>query len=1068
MATVEDLAKAFDLARENGDTENATYFAQELVKFKQAQDRARQEAALPAGESGIERPPEELQPQPFYGEAARQEANLNKNVSRELIAELRQAQTGEAPTATEVESFKKTAGSKSTRDFFDNLVAKGGIDITSSFDPQTSPALAGAWEKYKQEKEPSMLGAAARGAAEQIAPTIGGAVGGFLGGTMGPVGAIGGAVTGGAVAGKLQQELLPETEAQAAQRAFDESQRLTSAARTAGSFAPSLTMGVPSVGKLATVAGMGTPQAVGAARRLMAQELAIGAAAGAAGGFASAALDGRLPSGQEILNGAIESAALGAVTRPTALGRAIMTPRAQRTDIAARESAQRTMREFAGATAQTPQEVPQRIEAAARAIETGTATSPGAQLFAGEVSGNEGLLGLQEALVNSQEGARLREVRQQSRAAIARDLGQSLAPQGAAGIQEAQAVIQQQHDNLIRAAEAARENAIAAGNQRALAAFEEAVAQSRQNFADAESGLLNADTALAASRATLERTLGQFAQAQQGRSRADFSRTVESVLQRNAAEEKAQVDRAYGRAREEAGELAVDFTNTIDALTRARRQAGIGRLPGHIERMLDAYVDNPEPNRQLRVEDIDSNYRNISGELSDTDNRTFKGWLQQVKDALRADLESAGRASELFRDANRLYFEYAQRYIDGPAAGVVAPEASKTTVNSKTIDAYTKNEESLLQLRDSIKGDQNALNSINQWFVDKFAEQVGASPTTTAMDNWAMDQKNRDFARVFPEAMQAVRDAQAGVRQARAGVEAATEARGAAREQVGAMRQERTAQETGARQREIQVEQERRRAARETFRTEQERIQANAANRILGRSPQSAVQAVFDSPNPAETAAALMRDLRGNPEAIQGFRNAVSNYLNERFRSSTRVETTLNAEGPVTMEEFAGLAGRMNDFLTQGAETRQVLETVYGANSREMRALDIIRRQYEVMARAGRATAGQSQTALRTSLKDSLSEINKNNALGALQRIATGMGANEVSAVNKIFGSIANLLTMTYRGDSSRAALKILAEAQTNPRLAAELLRGTNADTVKNLRPYVKFYAQRKFEQEKK
>jgi hypothetical protein len=133
-----------------------------------------------------------------------------------------------------------------------------------------------------------------------------------------------------------------------------------------------------------------------------------------------------------------------------------------------------------------------------------------------------------------------------------------------------------------------------------------------------------------------------------------------------------------------------------------------------------------------------------------------------------------------------------------------------------------------------------------------------------------------------------------------------------------------------------------------------------------------------------------------------------------------------------------------------------------------MRALDIIRRQYEVMARAGRATAGQSQTALRTSLKDSLSEINKNNALGALQRIATGMGANEVSAVNKIFGSIANLLTMTYRGDSSRAALQILAEAQTNPRLAAELLRGTNADTVRNLRPYVKFYAQRKFEQEKK
>lgn len=1052
MATVEDLAKAFDLARENGDTENATYFAQELVKFKQAQDRARQEAALPAGESGIERPPQELRPQLFYGEAARQEANLNKNVSRELIAELRQAQTGEVPTATEVESFKKTAGSKSTRDFFDNLVAKGGIDIASSFDPQTSPALAGAWEKYKQEMEPSFFGAMARGAAEQIAPAIGGLAGGALAGTLtaNPIVGIAGGVAGAKAGAELQQEIFPPTEAELAQRRFDEARTGTSVARTVGSFVPSLATGVPSASRIAGIAGAGSQAAVAAARNMALREGAIGAGAS----FAAAGMEGRLPTAREMAEGAI----MGAITRPTALGTAMMMPRKQRTELAGRRSAEQTMQEFAGGKAPA--------ELAATAIEQGIPTSPGATFFAGEISGNEGLLGLQEALATTNAG--LRNIRQQTREAVASDLGATLQPQGGAGIEAAQGVIQAQHDKLIRAAEAARDSAIEKGNREAISAFNDALSESRNNLKAAQQGAIAADAALEASAARLTQAGQQFAQAQRGRSRSDSSKTVEEVLLRNAKEEKALHDEAYAKAREEAGDLVVDYTNTIEALKRVQKEAGKrGQIPDYLSKMIRDLIRKPDKNRVNRVEDIDSDYRNISGELSDTDNRTYQRWLGMVKDSLKADLETAGNASPLFARANRLFFDYARKYIDGPASGVVTSAANKKTSASKTIDAYTSDLESLMQLKESVKGDPAAQQAIDNWFVDKFSEEVGSAPTVKSMENWAMQGKNREFSRVFPSARAAVDKAQSAIRTAEAGVERAQQEKTLARELAAEAKAELAAKEVGAKQRETVIEREKRQQAKEVFRNEQERIQGMAVNKILGKDAKMALTSIFKSDDPVGMTSEIMATLRGNKQAEEGFKNALSSYLNENLRSNSRVETTLNKAEPVKPDEFAALFGKLNDFLIEGLRERAVLEKVYGKDSKEMKALDIIRKQYELLARPTRTTQGQSQTALRTAIGSNLSDINKNNSLGALQRIAAGLD-EKVGAGARFFTAVSSLLRFASKGDPSKVALNILVEAQTNPKLAAELLRGQTPDSIKKLRPYAKFYGQKQSEKEEK
>ena len=1019
--------------------------------YEKLKDVVPQKQPTQGAESPFEQPPGELKPQPFMGRQAREEASLNRGVPPELIAELRQAQTGEAPTQAEVAAFKESAKTRSTRDYFNQLVSQGAIDLNSSFDPQQSPTLAGAWEKYKQEMEPSVLGAAARGASEQILPAIGGALGGFAAGTMtaNPVVGIAGGVAGAKLGAELQQSILPPSEADLAQRRFDEAAAATRYARAAGEFAPGLATGVPSPSRIGAIAGMGSQAAVAAARNMALREGAIGAGAS----FAAAGMEGRLPTAQEMAEGAI----MGAITRPTKLGTAMMMPREQRTELAARRSAEKTMQGFST----TPQSTPEQV---AVQIEQVVPTSPGARLFMGDITGNEGLLGLQEALMTTDAG--LRQIRQDTRAAIASDLGATLAPQGTADIKAAQSAIQAQHDRLLEAAKAARETAIERGNRKAVDDLNEAIAEATKNKDAAQKGLIAADAALEASAAKLTQAGQQFAQAQKGRSRSDLSVTVEETLQKNAKEDKALHDEAYAKAREETGELAVNYTNTIEALKQVQKEAGRGSIPEHLNRMIRDLIRRPKKNQVNRVENIDSDYRNVAGELSDTDNRTYQHWLGLVKDALKADLETAGNASPLFAEANRLYFDYARKYIDGPASGVIASPAYKKTATSKTINAYTRDVESLRQLKESIKGDAASQKAIDDWFVDKFSEEVGSAPTAKSMDNWAMKQENRDFASVFPSAMAAVENAQAGMRAAEAGVESAKTARGRALEAVQETRSELTAKETSARQRELVVEKEKKQQAKEAYRTEKERIEGLSANKILGRDSEKAVQAVFDSGDPVNTVSEVMSSLRGNAQATQGFKNALSKYINSELRSNSRVETTLNQAGPINPEEFSALFGMMNQFLTKGSTRRSVLEKVYGKDSKEMKALDIIRKQYELLARSGRTTQGQSQTALRTAIKDKLTSINENNSLGALQRIATGVDA-KLGTATKIMSNISQLIRFGYRGDPSDIALKILVEAQTDPKLAAELLRGQTPDSIAKLRPYLKFYAQKQSEEEK-
>lgn len=171
----------------------------------------------------------------------------------ELAADLLKAKSpqGGAPTQSNVqaitEQIQKTG---SIRDVLNKEVASGALDPKTTLDPQQYPVLAPIWEQYKQEMEPSFLGAMVRGAESQAGAVVGGAIGAGIGAIGAPItgpvtpflGRMGGAVAGAEIqkAAESAFRTPQEQAAAAAQAVFDASRAATRTGTAIGEVAPHL------------------------------------------------------------------------------------------------------------------------------------------------------------------------------------------------------------------------------------------------------------------------------------------------------------------------------------------------------------------------------------------------------------------------------------------------------------------------------------------------------------------------------------------------------------------------------------------------------------------------------------------------------------------------------------------------------------------------------------------------------------------------------------------------------------------------------------------------------------
>lgn len=249
MPTIEELSAALVKADAAGNAADAKVFADAIRQLQSQQSTA---GPSPYAENvGMLEKPIEFQGRP----TEEVKATLGDFVPPpELAADLLKVKSpqGGMPTESNVqaitEQIQKTG---SIRDVLNKEVASGALDPKATLDPQQYPVLAPIWEQYKQEMEPSFLGAMARGAESQIGAVAGGAAGAALGGMTAPVTGPAGPLLGrmgGAVAGTEIQKAAEsafrtpqEQTAAAAQAAFDASRTSTRTATAIGEVAPHLT-----------------------------------------------------------------------------------------------------------------------------------------------------------------------------------------------------------------------------------------------------------------------------------------------------------------------------------------------------------------------------------------------------------------------------------------------------------------------------------------------------------------------------------------------------------------------------------------------------------------------------------------------------------------------------------------------------------------------------------------------------------------------------------------------------------------------------------------------------------
>lgn len=961
----------------------------------------------------------------------------------ELAADLLKIKSpqGVAPTEANVQAIaSQLERTGSIRDVLNKEVASGGLSPTATLDPQQYPVLAPIWEQYKQEMEPSMIGAAARGAVSQIGSTVGGLAGGAAGSLMGPM-ALPGAIGGSVLGGMAQQEIVSgfqtpqEQQATQAQAAFDRARAQWS--RGAGEVVPQL---------LSQKAAVNTIGRALAGETKAIAEVALGGLIG--GGLAK--LGGGTTA--DVTLGTVAGAGLQPrqFLPGTKIPIASALQRDIRTEQAAQQGARRIVQEFATEAGGVPEELAQRIERTAPVL-----MSEGVTPLTTEISGNEGLISLGNALANINKA--LLSVRQRSREAISRNIGETLQQSGAT-FQETKAFLQQQTQQLRDDAIAARDAFVRAGDRQAASIIEGALSAEREAFQRASQNLATAEDVLDTMKQALETARIKIASRTGARDRA--SSLVKEVWERERLAEKELVDKAYEPQR--VSTLQSDAKNTLEAARQAAGPKGaglFGDLPEKIKDILIKLEPKKDVPASVSVQDLRSGISAINGKIGASMDANEIRLLKMVKEGFEKDIEALGDISSEIAAANQKYRSYKEKYGGKTGDAVRFGKVE----DSRTIDAYlSKPLETQYQLRAAIKDDPQALQAVQDWIINDLSTSVGEKATPARFNKWLKDRNVEGWLEVFPEARASVDAFARDVAQA---TEAVASAEGVRRTFVQELKGLGKEASELAKEQARDIKKTTAFQARERLKQQQKEIADSAASKVLKKNPVKAIAEMMDSGDPEEFAKDLMRSAAKDPtgKATEGVKNAMYQYLKRETALLGKIASTAeNPTATVTMEQFERSFKQLNEILVEDGEIRNAITTILGKGSKELGMLDLYRGQLEVMERFRRAAAGQSVTSLNTQIAQRFAESEAKNMLGYFGRIAYGItppGLKQGGAgtAARAAGALIDKL-ISVSGDPSGRARAILVEAMTDPDLMAKLLRPLNKETLPEAKTLIKLY----------
>jgi hypothetical protein len=1031
MATIEELSAALVKADAAGNAADAKVFADAIRQM-----RSQQPQVPPVLSPYAETP--QMQPIEFQGRPPEQvRATLADFVPPpELAADLLKIKSpqGGVPTESNVQAIaSQLERTGSIRDVLNKEVASGALSPTATLDPQQYPVLAPIWEQYKKEMEPSMIGAATRGAVSEVGPTVGGLAGGAAGSLLGPVGAVTGGVAGAMAGGLAQEGLVSEFQtpqqqaATQAQAAFDEARARGS--RAVGEAIPQLATLRPAVGTI--------------------QKAIAGDAASIAAVAIGSALGAGIPAA---MGGGIERAVVGGVTggllEPKQMtGRLMQRP--IRTEQKAREVAGNIVQQYATEAGGIPEALAMRVEGAPSRL-TGGGVTP----LTSEISGNEGLISLGNALANMDAG--LRQVRAESRAATARNITDALQQRGAS-FEEAEQFLMQQRQRLLDEAQAASDAFIQSGDQAAANILNESIANAQAAKTAAAGVVQTAESMLEGAQQALETARAKISA--RGGVKNQASVTAKTVLSKERELEKADVNKKYDDVK--VAGLKSKAQNTYQAALEAKGAKGAGLwgdLPDPIQKIITS-LKPPEKGAapEVTVQDLMSGIRTLNGKIRASTDPAEQRLLTMVKDGMDADIQALGAVHSDLAVANAAYRSYASRYKDGPAKGVFNKFGG--TEDSRTLDVFLNGPvERVRQLKDALKGDSTGVDAVKSWIVNDLAESVGKDATPAKINKWLDDRSVEAWLQEFPEALPTVKAYLDDVTRASEAVSVTGGGVQAAKRAFGMIR---TGTTEEARQGAAAVKEAARRVAKREVQKSKEDAANSAAELVIGKSPTRAINTLMESDNPERAAKELIalasKDTTG--KATEGLQNAARKWINKEVTRFGEVVSTIDdPTATVTMDDLAKSYSKLNNMLVEGSDMRNAVKALLG--NRELNMLDIYRGQMEVMERFRRASAGQSVTSLNTALKEQFNEKLSNNLLGFLGKIAykTLPEGSRQGIVGTTTRALAELLPNIVSGDPSGRARAIMIEAMTDKDLMAQLLRPIDKNNLPQAKAFIKPY----------
>ena len=956
---------------------------------------------------------------------------------------------------------------RTPRQALDAAMAKG--TLTPDFEPsQDFGAFASQWSPYLIENQSTLGGAFLRGAKQATGPTAGGFIGAGAGQVVGiPVGAaIGGMVGGppgivlgakigsgaGALIGGFGGSVLGDwiqssaldaagliTDEERAQDAMDKDRAATRWARMVGEVAPQLGTSKFAIEPIKQAIAGNVGARIG---------LGIGAGIGAGSSVGLQAITGQPIDFERATMAAVE----GLILQPRSN---TYFDRMARTEIGALNARNATVRD--------PM-ITQNIPDAVAQLQAGRELNKnGVQLGSGSISGNEGLISLENAIFN--QDAELRNVRQRSVAAIASNVSGDLQQSGI-GPAASQRFFEKKNGELMAAAQQAYQQALDNGNAEHAAILYDATQAASRAERMAKDGLLSASTAHAIS-------LQNFDNAQKAINtmmgvREVPAKAVLSTLQRNSEiSEKAAQDLATFNGKG----IPANLTNFINKLNESKEKYSKGvasELPASINEIIDRYTPKRDPRTnalipsQIDVAELVKDSSLIADKIREQKKGTqTMGFLNALKEGIDADIDiSAANSSELktFRAA---WKEHSRKFRNETSNDVLI---SGKTDPAKVINKYMestgkiKGTAGATQLRDALQDDPSGLKAVEDWFVGQMAEAGGVDPKSTTLKNWLKSPDIQERLNIFPEAKPKLQslinqlETEEYALAANTALEKAADAYAKAPDSTVAARLKVKANET------LSAAQAK---AQQALKTEQDLITDHVSTRFIHQDPVAAIAAIFnkEAVDPATSMKALLDMAAKDPsgKALQGVKNAVRKYIDESIKLAGSVASTQNVPGNLRTSDLEASLRALNDATLLGGKQRELLSMVFGSNSKELKGLDLAQEQTAILARKGRATKGMSSTEPQRAMTEALAEQTGFNTLGFLSRIARGYNV-EKAVKPGVTARFMDLLQRVWAGDIKTRTIQVIKDALVDPdKMVAALTDITPRDMPK-VRTWLKQY----------